>query len=258
MALTKKKQCVLLIAVIILVSVLPCTAYASGSEVSVAVQAVGVKGEYRAITYIVNNPGISVYNITLEYDNNAITPVSISLGDALVGMVFASNLEQASNDESKKQLNRVTAVWGAPEDKQGDGILFTVIFRAVATTIPDELPQITLVVNKIIGSESDLTAAFRSTGSITDTNNPQPNESLAGDFVGKPYVDEGLGSVSELPDAGNSDGMDKSRGFGRVPQTGTPDIVVPMVAMSVLILISSVLWKYILLRIKELRTNDGQ
>ena len=142
------------IAAVFVIGVLPYTAYAAGPDIFVDVRSTGISGEYEAVVSIANNPGISVYNLALGFDNTKLTPVSITQGSVLTGgMVFASNLIQAVTDEEKALLNEVTAVWGAAEDKHGDGTLFTVAFRAKPSS--EGNTAVTLSVNRVIGGIPD-------------------------------------------------------------------------------------------------------
>jgi len=85
-------------------------------------------GLYEAVVSVVNNPGIAGYNLVIEFDNTKLTPVSIEEGNALTGgMIFISNLSGATQEQIA-EMSAVTAVWGAAQDAEEDGVLFTVLF----------------------------------------------------------------------------------------------------------------------------------
>ena len=98
------------------------------NDMEVMVQAVNAKpGDYVEVPVIVlSNPGIAGFNFSVEYDKNALTPVSISAGDILKNGSFTSNVQQGG-DLSK--LDYVTAYWNAPSDMKDNGTLFTIKFK---------------------------------------------------------------------------------------------------------------------------------
>jgi len=97
-------------------------------EIYVAFTQVDEQGYYQATVSISNNPGIAAYNLLLEFDSGMLTPISITEGAALQGMVFTSNVT-GSDEERLTELNGVTAVWASAENNYGNGVLFTVLFR---------------------------------------------------------------------------------------------------------------------------------
>jgi len=98
-------------------------------EIHVTVGDANESGYFEAAVSITGNPGIAGYNLLLEFDNTKLTPVSISEGYALSGMAFISNVSGATG-ERLAELNAVTAVWVSAENDSGNGVIYTVLFRA--------------------------------------------------------------------------------------------------------------------------------
>ena len=70
--------------------------------------------------------GVGAYNVTLSYDNEAITPVSVKNGDLFESDVI-SNLDQSGVNVN--ELNEIKVLSFNDTDKVGEGVLFTVEFK---------------------------------------------------------------------------------------------------------------------------------
>ena len=288
MALTRLRfLSILLLTFILIVSAVPYTVTAAGSSITVTVVSTDTDGEYHALVSITNNPGVSIYNLALDFDNNAFCPVSIEQGDDLSGgMVFASNLLHATSEYEKEQLRQVTAVWGAASDIHGDGTLFIVTFRA--KTLNSTPPKIVLVMNRIISDENDITELFSFTeidGTVVsnepdtyeDTNILIETESYTlegseevtetipqepftdGSIIGNPYTPDDVSGIIEdihqMSIKTEPDPSDKSSSFGKVPQTGVQDITWYFVALIISILASTTMWVLVFQIYKEYKRN---
>jgi uncharacterized protein YjdB len=75
--------------------------------------------------YIVRNPGIAAFAVTVNYDSSLLTPVSITPGELLSGGTFTTNLDDAGRTSLR-------ATWYQSTDMTADGLAFTVKFRAGA------------------------------------------------------------------------------------------------------------------------------
>lgn len=246
MALGKRLLRVVLFAIIFAASSLPYTAHAADMDISVTMRPTGTDGELEATVSLANNPGISVYNLALAFDNSKLTPVSITQGGAPAGgMVFASNLADATTDAQKAYLSRVTAVWGSAEDRYENGILFSVVFRENSSA--DENPAVTLVVNRIISNETDI-----SSPSPNDANNADPAAD-DGSFIGNAeHPDDG----SRQPNA--YDNISRgAQSFDRVPQTDVPDITWAVAGL-IISLIALIALFACTVRLLHKRGNDGR
>ncbi|MCL2355707.1 MAG: cohesin domain-containing protein [Defluviitaleaceae bacterium] len=108
----------------------PQITMATAPEIYITVNDGVNPGEYEAVVSVRNNPGISAYNLGIKFDNTVLTPLSVREGNAFTsGMVFISNITGASEAEMAN-ADVVTAVWASARDDSGDGVLYTVLFRA--------------------------------------------------------------------------------------------------------------------------------
>lgn len=90
----------------------------------------GKKGEKVDITVTMSgNPGMATFNFVLNFDEDVLTPVSISQGEALSAGSFVSNMQEPGVDLSA--LHTVTAVWSNPSNVTADGVLYTVTFQII-------------------------------------------------------------------------------------------------------------------------------
>jgi len=121
-------------------------------------------GLYKAIVWMINNPGIAGYSLAMEFDSAMLTPVSITEGDALSGMVFISNVTGAT-EEAIAEMSAVTAVWASAEDDVGNGVLYTILFHA--SPIISDTAELRLI-SRGIGNANEQNVDFILTGAIID------------------------------------------------------------------------------------------
>ena len=102
---------------------LPMTA---GGRIAFAVDSVSASaGGYVDVPVrITANTGVSTFNLELHYDSSALTPVSITKGEALADGSLTSNIQQGGGN-----YDFVTAYWVNPYNVAADGEAFTVRFK---------------------------------------------------------------------------------------------------------------------------------
>lgn len=86
-------------------------------------------------------------------------------------------------------------------------------------------------------------------GILTDVDN--------GDFIGKLYPSTNDGVTTALSEPNESEKPPVSVAFGRVPQTGSPDIFIIAAALCVSFTISMALWVYLLTR-RRIKGSNGK
>jgi hypothetical protein len=138
------------------------------AEIKLTLNPTSVPDEYEAIVSISNNTGIAAYHLELLFDSAELTPVSINSNDAFGdSAIFASNLMWAETESEKAALNEITAVWSSIDSVSGDGVLFTVLFKATPES-QNNLSGATVTLSAIDVLGHDLTFGFEIIDVITN------------------------------------------------------------------------------------------
>jgi len=117
-----------------------------------------------------NNPGIAGFNISINYDNNILTPAPLNDGDIrrdLGGSVFVSNINQSEG--------AITAVWASPYEVESEH-LFYIYFTVNPEAIISTSTTISVTIEDLKHLNHDnVTATIRSgTISVVDEYTPPP------------------------------------------------------------------------------------
>jgi len=164
--MVKPFQVLFLCFTFLFVAMVPVNADEPMPEFYVTFTQADEQGLYQAVVSISNNPGIAAYNLLMEYDSTMLTPVSISEGAILQGMVFTSNVAGA-DEERLAELNGVTAVWASAENDTGNGVVYTVLFRV--NPYATGVSQLNLV-SRGIGNADEEIVDFVLRGAVVDIN----------------------------------------------------------------------------------------
>ena len=133
-----------------------------------------------------NNPGIAGFNITINYDNNILTPAPLNDGDIrrdLGGSVFVSNINHSNG--------AITAVWASSYEVEGE-YLFYIYFTVNQDASISTQATITITIDELKRLNHDNVIAATRSGviSVVDGYTPPPPPPLLwGDVNQDGYVD---------------------------------------------------------------------
>ena len=119
-----KKLVSILIAIIMIFSTVPIMA---ASTCGVSVTSVDISGNTVEVPVVIsNNPSIAAAMFEIEFDKDALEPVSIEKGTAFSKGTFTSNVQQ---DIALSSLKTVKANWVYSANVKTNGTMFTVTFK---------------------------------------------------------------------------------------------------------------------------------
>ena len=136
-----------------------------------------------------NNPGIAGFNITINYDNNILTPAPLNDGDIrrdIGGSVFVSNTNH--ND------GEITAVWASPYEVE-DEHLFYIYFTVDQYASTSTRTTVSITIEELKHLNHDNVTAIPRSGTIRIVDQhappppPPPPPLLWGDVNQDGYVD---------------------------------------------------------------------
>lgn len=120
----KKITLILLIICTICVNL---TVYAEDSPKLIVESVEALTGDTITINInIENNPGFAAMGLDLSYDNNVLSPVSVSGGELLGNVGILSNIQQGGD---LKKYNPISLTVINPTDIENDGNVFSVTFN---------------------------------------------------------------------------------------------------------------------------------
>lgn len=116
-----------LILLIICTMCVSLTAHAENPPKLIVESVEALTGETITVNInIENNPGFAAMVLDLSYDNNVLSPVSVSGGEILGNVGILSNIQQGGD---LKQYNPISLTVINPTDIKGDGNVFSVTFN---------------------------------------------------------------------------------------------------------------------------------
>ncbi len=137
---------------------------------------------------ITENDGVAGFKIRLNYDNTILTPVSITVGDALIVGTLTSNIQQS---EDLSALEYVSAFWSSSSNVTNTGVAFTVRFK-VKDGISENVPvTLSYVEGDICDQDyNDLAVTLNDGSVIAEKVMDYTVNSLTGEVIdGKFYAD---------------------------------------------------------------------
>lgn len=120
--MSMKKATAIFLSVLILASVI-CNVFAADVSNRVYAENVTVEGGEQVTVpiKIENNEGFMGFSVTVSYDDDVFTPLSVSKGEMLTGM-FNDSIETSTDNSFK-------VVFTGTEDIVSDGVMFNVVFE---------------------------------------------------------------------------------------------------------------------------------
>ena len=119
-----KKLVSILIALMLTISFVPVTA---ASTCGITITSVNIAGDTVEVPVVIsNNPGIAAAMLEIEFDKDALEPVSVEKGTVFTKGTFTSNVQQ---DIALSTLKTVKVNWVYSANVKTNGTMFTITFK---------------------------------------------------------------------------------------------------------------------------------